>query len=459
MSNFTLPQANEWRLFIKLATPILLAELLHLSSTVVDTIMAGQYSATDLAGVSVGGSVLFPILIFLVGIIMATTPQVAQYVGAQQANRIGAFVQQSLWLALLLGLLGIGVANSVEPIFNLLDIQGPIRHIALNYLFAAAFALPALCIVQSLRSLSEGLSNTKPMVYFTLLGALINIPMNYIFIYGKFGIPAMGGVGCGWATTISAWVTAIGMAGYVYVKPLYRPTGLFNGFLLPQISVFKQLLKVGVPIGVAIFIEATMFAIIALFLAPLGPTIVAGHQVVLNFSSLSFMIPLSIGLALTIRVGQAVGARNLVEARQATFMGYILAIGMALVTCTMMLTLPAHIAGIYTSDQEVIEAAVALFALAAMFQLSDAIQVAGAGILRGYKDTRWPMTIIVVSYWIVGLPLGYILGMTDILMPSLGAEGFWIGLIFGLTVAALLLAMRVWRVINKPIEALKNIPS
>ncbi len=451
MSNFTLPQANDWRLFIKLASPILLAELLHLSSTVVDTIMAGQYSATDLAGVSVGGSVLFPILIFLVGIIMATTPQVAQYVGAKQIERIGAFVQQSIWLAIILGCVGIMAANAIEPVFNLLSIHGPIRQIALDYLFAAAFALPALCIVQSLRSLSEGLSNTKPMVYFTLLGAVINIPMNYIFIYGKLGLPAMGGVGCGWATCISAWVTAFGMAIYVYRKPLYRPTALFNGFRLPDISIFRQLLKVGVPIGVAIFIEATMFAIIALFLAPLGATTVAGHQVVLNFSSLSFMIPLSIGLALTIRVGQAVGARNLLAARQATFMGYILATGMALATCSLMLLLPEHIAGIYTNDQQVIDAAVSLFALAAMFQLSDAIQVAGAGILRGYKDTRWPMTIILVSYWVVGLPLGYALGMTDLLMPALGAEGFWIGLIFGLTCAAILLLIRVLRVVNKPI--------
>ncbi|MDP6967636.1 MAG: MATE family efflux transporter [Gammaproteobacteria bacterium] len=441
----------QWRKFIKLAIPILLAEVLHLSSTVVDTIMAGQYSSLDLAGVSIGGSTLFPLMILVVGIVMATTPSVAQAFGASQLHRIGPLVQQSIWLAISLGLLSILLIMLVEPVFNLLAITGPVRTIALDYLFAASFALPAITLMQSLRSFSEGLSITKPMVYFTLLGALINIPINYAFIYGKFGLPAMGGVGCGWATTISAWATTLGMAGYIYWRPVYRQCGFFERFYWPQLDVLTQLLKVGVPIGISIFIEATMFAIVALFLAPLGTTVVAGHQLVLNFSSLSFMLPMSIGIALTIRIGQAVGAGHAQEAKQLVIIGFTLALAMATATCCLMLSVPDIIAQIYTQDQAVIDVAVSLFFLAAMFQLSDAIQVAGAGILRGYKDTKWPMLMIVISYWVIGLPLGYILGLTDLLLPALGAQGFWIGIICGLSCAAALLCFRVLYIVKKPL--------
>ncbi|HCH24293.1 MAG TPA: MATE family efflux transporter [Oceanospirillaceae bacterium] len=447
----TFRAGSQWRKFIKLATPILIAELLHLSSTVVDTIMAGQYSSTDLAGVSIGGSTLFPVMIFIVGILMATTPSVAQAFGANQKQRIGPLVQQSLWLAAGISCIGVLILTQAAQAFNLLDIYGPVRSIALQYVQITALALPAMAVIQSLRSFSEGLSITKPMMYFGLLGALVNIPLNYMFIYGKFGMPELGGVGCAWATLISVWVTVIGMACYVYLRPAYHQYGFFERLHQPNWQVIKSLLKTGIPIGISIFIEATMFAIIALFLAPLGPTVVASHQLVLNFSSLSFMIPLSIGIALTIRVGQSIGAQKADEAKTTVIIGFVLALSMSALTCSLMLFLPEYIARIYTQDQEVIDIAVSLFFLAAMFQLSDAIQVAAAGTLRGYKDTRWPMMMIVISYWGIGLPLGYALGLTDILVPNMGAAGFWIGLIIGLSCAALLLCIRVWRVTHKPL--------
>jgi len=248
---------------------------------------------------------------------------------------------------------------------------------------------------------------------------------------------------------ISAWVTVIGMAIYVYLRSAYHRCDFFLKLHKPSWTVIKQLLKVGVPIGISIFIESTMFAIIALFLAPLGATVVASHQLVLNFTSLSFMIPLSIGIALTIRVGQAVGSKQALETKQTAIIGFSLALLTAIFTSSLMLLLPDFIARVYTRDQTVIDVAVSLFFLAAMFQLSDAIQVAAAGILRGFKDTRWPMIMIILSYWGIGLPLGYILGLTDYLLPSMGAAGFWIGLIVGLSCAAILLCIRVLRVLRK----------
>ncbi len=236
------------------------------------------------------------------------------------------------------------------------------------------------------------------------------------------------------------------MATYIYAKPVFHQCGFFLRLFMPQWATIKDLVRVGLPIGISIFLEATMFAIIALFLTPFGDTMVAGHQIVLNFSSVVFMVPMSISIALTIRVGQSIGANDTLQAKQVTIMGYVLALLLSIASCTLMLLAPEQIARIYTQDEEVIALAVSLFALAAMFQLSDAMQIASAGILRGYKDTRWPMVIVVVSYWIVGLPLGYVLGRTDHIVPAMSAAGFWLGLVIGLTLAAMLLGYRVIRI-------------
>jgi len=238
---------QELRQFLRLGTPILIAEALHMSASFVDTIMAGRYSSADLAAVAVGSSLLFPVLILMMGTIMATTPTVAQYFGAKKLTLIGPFVQQSLWLAAILSCLAVGLLYALDPLFDWLDIKDPIKGIGLRYLHAAALSLPAVAIMQSLRSFSEGLGITKPMMYFSLLGLVINIPMNYIFIYGYFGIPEMGGEGCGWATAISMWASVIGMAIYVYIKPAYHQCAMFSQFNWPQLSIQIKILKVVYP--------------------------------------------------------------------------------------------------------------------------------------------------------------------------------------------------------------------
>jgi MATE family multidrug resistance protein len=445
---------QEFRQFVRLGTPILIAEALHMSANFVDTIMAGHYSSADLAAVAVGSSMLFPVLILMMGIIMATTPTVAQLFGAKKPTYIGPFVQQSLWLAAILGCLAVVLLYALDPLFDWLDIKDPIKGIGLRYLHAAALSLPAVAMMQSLRSFSEGLGITKPMMYFSLLGLLINIPMNYIFIYGKLGMPEMGGEGCGWATAISMWVSVIGMAIYVYVKPAYQSYGMFERLHWPQLRVQKQLLKVGLPIGFSIFIEATMFAIVALLLAPLGADIVAAHQLVLNFASMAFMIPLSIGMALTIRVGHGIGRNEPEQIKRSVAIGFGLALGLSSLTCLVMLLFPIPLSNIYTKDPLVIDIAASLFIFAALFQFSDAFQIAANGALRGFKDTGKPLLLIFISYWLIGLPLGYVLGMTDLIYPAMNAAGFWIGIIFGLSVAATLLSMRLWRVLQKPLPQL-----
>jgi MATE family multidrug resistance protein len=442
--------AQELRQFVRLGTPILIAEALHMSASFVDTIMAGRYSSADLAAVAVGSSMLFPVLIFMMGIIMATTPTVAQLFGAKKLSAIGPFVQQSLWLGAILSCLAVALLYALDPLFSWLDIRDPIKGIGLSYLHAAALSLPAVAIMQSLRSFSEGLGITKPMMYFSLLGLVINIPLNYIFIYGKFGVPEMGGEGCGWATTISMWASVVGMAIYVYAKPAYHQCAMFTKLHWPKLEVQRKILKVGLPIGFSIFIESTMFAIVALLLAPLGADIVAAHQLVLNFASMCFMLPLSIGMALTIRVGHGIGSNQPQQVKRSVVVGYSLAGGLATLTCLMMLVLPDALAAVYTADPLVADIAVSLFIFAALFQFSDALQIAANGALRGFKDTAKPLLLIFISYWLIGLPLGYVLAMTDWLYPAMDASGFWIGIIFGLSVAAVLLSLRLLRVLFKP---------
>ncbi len=446
--------AQELRQFVRLGSPILIAEALHMSASFVDTIMAGRYSSADLAAVAVGSSMLFPVLILMMGIIMATTPTVAQLFGAKKLSAIGPFVQQSLWLGAILSCLAVALLYALDPLFDWLDIGDPIKGIGLSYLHAAALSLPAVAIMQSLRSFSEGLGITKPMMYFSLLGLVINIPLNYIFIYGKFGVPEMGGEGCGWATTISMWASVVGMAIYVYAKPAYRQCAMFTQLHWPQLEVQRKILKVGLPIGFSIFIESTMFAIIALLLAPLGADIVAAHQLVLNFASMCFMLPLSVGMALTIRVGHGIGSNLPQQVKRSVVVGYSLAVGLATLTCLMMLVLPDALAAVYTADPLVADIAVSLFIFAALFQFSDALQIAANGALRGFKDTAKPLVLIFISYWLIGLPLGYVLAMTDWLYPSMDASGFWIGIIFGLSVAAVLLSLRLLRVLLKPLPQL-----
>ena len=438
-----------WVAFIRLSIPIILAQFLYVSSTIVDTIMAGQYGAIDLAGVAIGGSIMFPVMIFFVGIIIATTPSVAQAFGAKKQACIGKLVQQSLWLGLILSVLAVAFLHAMPALFSYWTIEVQLKRISLDYIIAVSYSLPAFIFMQSLRSFSEGINITKPMMYFGLLSVMVNIPMNYALIYGKVGFPEMGGVGCGWATSISAWVALIGMSIYCYAKSIYHECGFFLQLYMPDWQAILQLGKVGVPIAISIFIEATMFAIIALFLASEGPTVVASHQLVLSFSSFTFMIPLSIGMALTIRVGQTYGAQDTFSTKQASMMGFCLVLFAAVLICLVMILMPKLIARMYTQDKQVIQLAAGLFFFSALFQFSDALQVAAVGILRGFKDTRWPMLIVLFAYWAIGLPLGYALALTDLLMPASGAKGFWIGLIVGLSFAAVLLCSRVWRVLYK----------
>lgn len=433
-------------LLLSLAAPILTAQLAQQALAFTDTVMAGRVSATDLAGVAVGGSIWGPIFLFLYGVLLAITPMVAQLQGAGKTAETGPLARRGIIVALPLTVLAILLLRNAGNLFTLMEVAPQVALIASNYLKAISWGIPAIALFFLLRNLSQGLGLIRPSMLIGLASIPVNVAANYVFIYGKLGLPAMGGVGCGWASAISLWFMCGCMLLTIWRIRKYSMTHFFDLSKQHGSEGATQLLRLGLPIGLSLLVESSIFALIALFLSPLGALAVASHQITLNYSSVIFMIPLSIASAVTIRVGHAIGKQRFDRARLISKAGLYLNSIIALLTAALTLLLAETIAEIYTPDPEVIAISVGLLYLNALYQFSDAFQVGAAAALRGYKDTRVPLLMIVVAYWGIGLPLGYSLALTDIWGAPMGAKGFWISLIVGLSLAALLLGTRLRKV-------------
>ena len=444
---------NEARHLLRLAGPILTAQLAHQALSFTDTVMAGRVSAADLAGVAVGSSVWIPIFLFLYGVLLAITPMVAQLFGGGRIYATGPLTRRGLIVAVPLVVLAFLLFHNSACIFSWMDVAPRVGEIAAAYLKAIAWGLPAMALFFLLRNLSEGMGLVRPSMLIGLAGIPVNVVANYLFIYGKLGLPALGGVGCGWASCVTLWFMAGCMLCTIWRMRQYGKTNFFVLTCKHPPGGARQIFRLGLPIGFALLVESSIFALIALFLAPLGAMAVAAHQITLNYSSLIFMIPLSLSSAMTIRVGQAVGRGRADRARLVCRTGLIMNTGTAFLTAALTLLCAEAIAAVYTQDHQVIAGAVGLLVLNAFYQVSDAIQVAAAASLRGYKDTRVPLLITVFAYWVIGLPLGYSLALTDVWGPALGARGFWISLIVGLSIAALLLGERLRRVANRALPS------
>ncbi|MDX1617868.1 MAG: MATE family efflux transporter, partial [Balneolaceae bacterium] len=306
--------------------------------------------------------------------------------------------------------------------------------VALGYLDAISWGIFPLYAYMALRYFCEGLSVTRPGMYLALAGVLVNIPGNYALMYGRWGFPELGAAGCGYASSLVALVMFSGMLLFTLKFRSFKRFELFHGFRLPEWGYLREILSVGIPIGISTTMEVTMFAVVSLLMGTIGTDAAAGHQVALNFAAMVFMVPLGLSTAITTRVGKAAGAGMVGEARKRGLLG----VGMCGIfmsfTAAIMYLFPGLITGIYTDDAAVQSVAVGLLYMAAIFQISDGLQVSGFGALRGLKDTKIPMYVNLVSYWIVGLPLGYYLGI----MREIGPQGLWMGLIAGLSIAGIL---------------------
>lgn len=444
--------SHEINKIVKLTIPLFIAQFAQTAMGFVDTIMAGGVSANDMAAVSIAASIWLPCILFGVGVLMALIPLTAQAHGANNIDEIPTTGQQGLYLALLLSIPIIAILYNAGAIVGYMDIEPDLKYITTNYLYAVLPAVPAFLLFQALRNYVEGLSLTKPAMVIGFMGLLLNIPLNWIFVYGEFGMPALGGIGCGVATTLVYWFMLFALAGYVFVTKKLQQFPLFKAFARPNLKQILSISKLGLPVAIAMFFEVTIFAGIAVLVAPLGSLVVASHQIAMNFSSMVFMLPMSVASAVSIRVGFNLGQKNNSGAKIATYSGLAIGLGLSAITACLTIIFKHDIAMLYTKNPEVIQLAVALMFFAALYQCVDAIQVVAAGALRGYKEMTAIFTRTFIAYWIVGLPLGYLLGMTDILIEPLGAKGFWIGITVGLTVAAILLGQRLF-VIQKRLYA------
>ncbi|RJX66477.1 MATE family efflux transporter [Vibrio sinensis] len=428
---------------IKLATPVLIASVAQTGMGFVDTVMAGGVSATDMAAVSIAASIWLPSILFGVGLLMALIPIVAQLNGSGRRDRIPFEIHQGIAMALIISVPIIIVLFQTQIILGWMDVEAALADKSIGYMNAVMFAVPAYLLFQALRCFTDGLSLTKPAMVIGFVGLLCNIPLNWIFVYGKFGLPEMGGVGCGVATAIVYWIMLAMMLAYVLTAKRVAHINLFGTFHKPEWRSLSRLFKLGLPVAAALFFEVTLFAVVSLLIAPLGSLIVASHQVALNFSSLIFMLPMSIGAATSIRVGHRLGEGSVEEAAIASRVGLGVAFCLSLVTAALTIIFREQIALLYTDNPEVIKMALQLLLLAAVYQCTDAIQVVAAGALRGYKDMSAIFNRTFIAYWILGLPSGYILGMTDWVVEPMGAYGFWIGFIIGLSAAAIMLGLRI----------------
>ena len=425
---------------IKIVLPILITQVALYLMTFFDILMTSKYSIEHLAGVSIGSSLWVPVYTGLTGILLGITPIVAQLIGAKKHEDVRSFVQQGFYIAILLAFfIFIGIIVLIDPILNIIPLEANVREMARKYLLMMCIGLIPLFLYSVLRSFIDALGKTRVSMFVTLLSAPINIALNYVLIYGKFGLPALGGVGAGLASSLTYWLILFITILIVKNNKPFADLHIFQGWTMPSLSKSKVLTKIGLPIGLSLFAETTIFSAVTIMMSVYSTAVISAHQVAMNFTSLLYMIPLSIAMGVTILVGHEVGAKKYQDAKVYSWLGVCTAVAFSFVSVSILIIFREAIAGIYTNDSEVINLAVQFFFFAALFQLSDAIQAPVQGALRGYKDVTITFIMAIISYWVIGLPTGYLLGT----YTSYGPFGYWIGLIVGLTIGAITLGTRL----------------
>ena len=425
---------------LQLAMPVVIGMVASFSMNFVDTLMAGRLADKEiaLAGIATGGAIWSAVLMFGLGVLMALQPVVAQLDGAGNRPEAGAVVRQGMWVALAVAIPFVFVLSTGGATLQWMGIAADIIPTSVKYMGALTWGAPAICLVLMLRFFSEGSGFTKPTMYMGLLGIILNVPLNYLLMFGKLGLPELGAQGCGIATSIVIWVQLFMMFCYVRWHGHYKDFELFSRWDWPQWEPISRLLRIGLPIGTGIFVEGSLFIGAALLIARLGALPASAHLIAINFSALMFMVPLGLASAVTTRVGNALGRGEPEAARYAGLIGLLIVLFTQTLSAAAMLLFPEFIVKIYTSDAAITSIAVSLLFYSAIFQYSDGIQICAAGALRGLKDTMVPMFINIFSYLIIGLSVGYYLTFNK----EMGPAGMWIGMIAGLSFGAFLLLGR-----------------
>lgn len=429
---------KENKKLVLLALPMLLAQVAQVGVGFVDTVMAGGAGKDDLAAVALGSSAFATVYITFLGIMTALNPMIAQLYGAGKLDEVGETGRQSIWFGMMLGVIGMLLMwLAIVPFQKLLSLNDNVESMMAQYMLFTGLAMPAAMVHRALHAYASSLNRPRVIMIVSFLAFFLNVPLNYAFVYGKFGMPELGGAGCGVATTLVFWFNAAALWLYVVKQKYFRQFKLTERFSKPDMKVFKQIWKLGAPIGFSFFLEVSLFSCIVFLVARQGEDYVAAQQVVISLTSVIYMIPQSIGSAGTVRVGYTIGRREYARARYISGVSLVLGVVMAVFTALLLVFLRYPLAGMYTDDAAVLAIAATVLLFAAVFQLGDATQCVASYALRGYKVTKIPMLIHAVAFWGFGLVPGYLLAYS----ADMGIYGFWTALVISLTVAAVLL---VW---------------
>ncbi|WP_010273293.1 MATE family efflux transporter [Paenibacillus senegalensis] len=443
--------AENWKqkliLFLHVLWPILVVQVGYMAMNLVDTMMSGRAGTDDLAGVAIGSSLWMPISIGLNGIMLAVTPIVAQLYGKGDRSRITFSVTQALYLAVVISLIIIGIGSqTLENILQIMGLAPEVHYIAKHYLIGLSIGIVPLFMANVLRYFFDAQGLTKITMVILLMAIPFNMLLNYLLIFGKLGFPRLGGIGAGYTTGFTYWVILFFSIWMTFKLDAIRPYRLFTTWITPSWKAWKKQLAIGVPMGLSIFFEASIFSAVTLLMGKLfDTTTIAAHQAASTFTNLLFMVPLSISMALTIFVAYELGSGRRTAALHYTRLGVGGALAIMTICAVALYFVREPVAWIYTDDPAVVTLIKSFLIFAMIYQLSDASQAALQGVLRGYKDTTIPFIIALISYWAIGIPSGFWLAVNT----RLGPYGFWVGITLGLTCAALGFAVRLLQVQRK----------
>ncbi len=442
---------TEARALLRIGGPLIVNNLAIAGMQFADAVMAGQLGADALAAVAVGGSVWFLAFTFFLGLLMAISPIAARLHGSGDDGLIGRYTRQGIYIGIAAGIPLIFVGQSVvEPMLIAIGIDPEFRDMTVGYTSAIMYGAPAIFVFLALRFTTEGIGHTRPIMYTSIFALVCNVFLNYVFMFGHFGAPALGAVGCGLASAITMWLIMIVFVIHILLSRRYRPLKIFSHLSPLRLSVLKEIIFLGVPIAITITAEAGLFNAVAILMGTRGSEITAAHQIAINFSATTFMVPLGLSAATTVRVGQLLGAGNTQGARISGMTGIVLCAVFMSISALFLLVFRNAVVSLYTDDIAVKGIAISLLLMAAIFQVADGIQIGSAGALRGYKDTRMPMAINTFAFWVLAFPLAYLAAITYQAPPNY----IWAGFIVGLSVAAILLAWRYNRLSRARLTAI-----
>lgn len=442
-----LSSATIARQLVSQAWPNLVAQLLSIGMMLADTIIAGHYSTADLAGVAIGSSFYISVIMLLNGTLQAVSPVVAYHVGARRDQQVAGALQQGLWLACALIVPGLLLLLNPEVLFRLAAVPAATAQRASDYLWAASLGLPAVLFYKTFAGFSNAVGQPKALMAISALVTAAHVPLAWSLVNGMLLWPPMGGTGCALSTALVNWLAVAGAGLYLLLHKSYQRFELFARLERPRWSAQRDLLRLGLPIGMSTFIDVSSFTLIAILAARMGEATVAGHRVISNMTALIYMLPLSLGIATLVHVGQAMGAQDPLRARATARMGLRLTLACALVIGVLLWLLRQPLIGLYSSDPTVRAVALSLIVYLCVYQCLDGVQTVSSYALRGYKVTLLPMVMHTVCFWGLGLSGGYWLSYLApwrVIEP--GIQGFWQACVAATLLASVLFVWLLRRV-------------